>query len=96
MDSSAAQRARIIVFASQSESNSAIAELVGVSHPTMISWRARYDADVLAALDDDARSGRPRSLDHRKIASAALMSPPKKYGVTQWSSRLLATPSRIG
>ena len=94
--SGAAQRARIIVLASQGESNSSIAELVGVSRPTVISWRARYDADGLAGLEDDARSGRPRSLDHREIVSATLMPPPKKYGVTHWSSRLLANHLGIG
>lgn len=94
--SGAAQRARIILLASRGESNLSIAELVGVSRPTVISWRARYDADGLAGLEDDARSGRPRSLDHREIVSATLMPPPKKYGVTHWSSRLLATHLGIG
>jgi transposase len=93
---SGAARARIVLLASQGESNSSIAELVGVSRPTVISWRARYDADGLAGLEDDARSGRPRSLDHREIVSATLMPPPKKYGVTQWSSRLLAKHLGIG
>jgi len=94
--SGAVQRARIILLASQGESNSAIAELVGVSRPTVISWRARYDEDGLAGLEDDPRSGRPRSLDHGEIVSAILMPPPKKYGVTNWSSRLLATHLGIG
>lgn len=96
ISSGAAQRARIVLLASQGESNSSIAELVGVSRPTVISWRARYDVDGLAGLEDDARSGRPRSLDRWEIVSATLMPPPKKYGVTHWSSRLLAKHLGIG
>jgi hypothetical protein len=41
-------------------------------------------------LDDRPRSGRPRSVDRKKIIAATLLPPPKKYGVTHWSSRLLA------
>jgi hypothetical protein len=41
-------------------------------------------------LDDEARSGRPREVDRKAIIEATLLAPPKKYGVTHWSSRLLA------
>ncbi|MEU4198345.1 IS630 family transposase [Kribbella sp. NPDC026611] len=91
-----AQRARIVLLASQGLSNTRIAELVGVSRPTVIGWRDRYAERGLAGLDDEVRSGRPRTVDHRGIVAATLGPPPKKYGVTHWSSRLLGRHLRIG
>ncbi len=84
-----AQRARIVLLAADGESNTAIAVKVGVSRPTVIDWRNRYAAQGISGLDDDPRSGRPRTIDHRDIVAATLKPPPKKYGVTHWSSRLL-------
>ncbi len=89
-----AQRARIVLLAAEGVSNTAIAERVGVSRPTVIAWRERYGSRGLAGLQDEPRSGRPRLVDHRQIVSATLRPPPKKLGVTHWSSRLLA--SRLG
>jgi len=85
-----AQRARIVLLAADGVSNTEIASRVGVSRPTVISWRARYDSSGMSGLSDRARSGRPRTLDHGEIISATLKPPPKKVGVTHWSSRLLA------
>ena len=84
-----AQRARIVLLAADGESNTAIAAKVGVSRPTVIDWRNRYAAHGISGLDDDPRSGRPRTIDHGKIVAVTLRPPPKKYGVTHWSSRLL-------
>jgi transposase len=61
-----------------------------VSRPTVIGWRDRYLARGVAGLDDEPRSGRPRTIDHAAIITATLRPPPKKYGVTHWSTRLLA------
>src|SRR5918996_3623957 len=85
-----AQRARIVLLAAEGVSNTAIAELVGVSRPTVIGWRERYQAKGLAGLEDEQRPGRPRSIDHAAIVTATLAPPPKKLGVTHWSTRLLA------
>jgi hypothetical protein len=52
-----AQRARIVLLASQGVSNTKIAELVGVSRPTVIGWRDRYGERGLAGLDDEPRAG---------------------------------------
>jgi transposase len=89
-----AQRARIVLLAADGEANTAIAERVGVSRPTVIGWRERYAERGLAGLDDEPRSGRPRVVDHRKIVAETLKPPPKRLGVTHWSSRLLA--ARLG
>lgn len=75
---------------------------------TVPNWQGGYRRDRFlrvrrsgrelscSCLEDDARSGRPRSVDHREIVSATLMRPPKKYGVTHRSWRLLATHLGIG
>jgi transposase len=89
-----AQRARIVLLASQGLPNSEIAHRVGVTRQTVITRRARYEANGLDGLDDAERSGRPRRIDHAKIVAETLKPPPKKLGVTHWSTRLLA--ARLG
>jgi transposase len=85
----AAQRARIVLLAADGVSNTEIAARTGVSRPTAIGWRARYEESGMAGLIDLPRSGRPRALDHSEIVAATLLPPPAKLGVTHWSSRLL-------
>ncbi|MDQ2837044.1 MAG: IS630 family transposase [Actinomycetota bacterium] len=85
-----AQRARIVLLAADGVSNTEIARRVGVARQTVIDWRADYGCSGLAGLDDRPRSGRPRVVDRQKIIAATLLPPPRKYGVTHWSSRLLA------
>ncbi len=91
-----AQRARIVLLAADGVSNTEIASRVGVSRPTVIDWRARYQRSGMAGLADEPRSGRPREIDHESIIAATLTPPPKKLGVTHWSSRLLAAKLKIG
>src|SRR4051794_15253545 len=91
-----AQRARTVLLAADGLPNVEIATRVGVSRPTVTSWRARYARSGIGGLSDEARSGRPRAIDHSKIVATTLKSPPKKFGVTHWSSRLLATYLGIG
>lgn len=91
-----AQRARIVLLAAEGVSHTEIAARVGVSRPTVIGWRQRYEQGGVGGLFDQARSGRPRTVDHRKIVAATLKPPPNKLGVTHWSSRLLAKHLKIG
>lgn len=91
-----AQRARIVLLAADGESNTVIAGKTGVSRPTVISWRKRYQDKGIDGLIDQGRSGRPRHIDHRDIVAATLTPPPKKYGVTHWSTRLLAKHLSVG
>ncbi|MEZ5211601.1 helix-turn-helix domain-containing protein [Gordonia sp. PP30] len=68
-----------------------------MSIPTVRKWRNRYLHDGMAGLLDADRPGRPRQhIDHASIVSARLMPPPKKYGVTHLSSRLLAGHLGVG
>ncbi|MDQ3095726.1 MAG: IS630 family transposase [Actinomycetota bacterium] len=91
---SAAKRARIVLLAADGVANTRIAELVDATVTTVLLWRNRYQGKGLGGLVDQPRSGRPRTLDHRAIVAATLVPPPKKLGVTHWSSRLLAP--RVG
>ena len=85
-----ALRARIVLLAADGMPNMEIAERVGVSRPTVNLWRSRYAERGLAGLADEPRPGRPRTVDQRQIIAATLTPPPKRLGVTHWSSRLLA------
>ena len=85
-----AQRARIVLLAAEGVSNTEIAAKVGVSRPTVISWRDRYRTSGINGLQDEPRPGRPRTIDRPRILAATLTPPPQRLGVTHWSSRLLA------
>jgi transposase len=82
-------------LAADGVSHTEIAELAGVSRPTVISWRQRYERSGLRGLEDQPRSGRPRQIDHDRIISATLRPPPPSLGVTHWSSRLLASRLKV-
>ena len=91
-----AKRARIVLLASEGVANTRIAELADASVVTVLKWRSRYEEAGIVGLGDADRSGRPQEVDHAGIVSATLRPPPKKYGVTHWSSRLLASHLKIG
>jgi transposase len=69
--------------------NAEIARRVGVSRPTVIQWRNRYEAGGISALGDLDRSGRPPVIDDVAVVVATVQAPPEALGVTHWSARLL-------
>ena len=85
-----AQRSRIVLLAAQGMPNAEIARRVGVSGPTVLSWRNRYQGGGIAALEDAPRSGRPPVHGEGDVVVATLEPPPQQLGVTHWSARLLA------
>jgi transposase len=89
-----AQRAGVVLLASDGVANYEIAERIGVSRPTVNLWRSRYAERGLAGLETAKRPGRPRTVDRAKVIAATLTPPPASLGVSNWSSRLLA--SRLG
>lgn len=89
-------RATIVLAAAEGEANEHLAERLGTTRTTVIKWRCRYQAKGLDGLVDQPRSGRPRQVDHRDVVAATLTPPPKKLGVTHWSTRLLAAHLGIG
>ena len=50
----AAQRARIVLLAADGVGTVEIARRVGVSKPTVISWKRRYTDEGVGGLDDRA------------------------------------------
>jgi transposase len=90
---SLAQRAKLLLLAAEGISNTAIAEQLGITRPTVIAWRQRYTREGLDGLADRPRPGRAQTVrrDRRaEILATTLTPPPQSLGVTQWSSRLLA------
>ncbi len=83
------RRARSVLAVADGAGTSAAARQVGVSRPTVIKWRDRFAAHGLAGLEDEPRTGRPKTIDDAAIIAATLEPPPAKLGVTHWSSRLL-------
>src|SRR3954452_4165880 len=93
-----ALRARIVLLAAAGLANAEIARRTGTSRPTVVDWRARYDAGGIRALHDQPRSGRPPEIDEIDVVVATLAEdgrPPAHLGVTHWSARLLAAELRI-
>jgi transposase len=86
-----AQRARIVLLAAEGVSNAEIGRRVGVSRPTVLHWRTRFETGGVAALADEKRSGRPPVVDEVAVVVATLEPPPESLGVTHWSARLLGT-----
>ena len=91
-----AQRARVVLLAAEGIANSRIALEAGTTTTSVWKWRNRYAVAGVAGLVDAPRSGRPKRVDHERIITATLAPPPPKYGVTHWSSRLLADHLKIG
>jgi transposase len=89
-----AERAKILLLAAQGVSNTEITQQVGCSRPTVILWRRRYSKAGLDGLGDQPRPGRPQTVRRDRCAeilAATLTPPPEHLGVTNWSTRLLAT-----
>jgi transposase len=87
-----ALRARIILKAVGGEANSAIAQALQISRPTVLLWRKRFaQAGVTGILADAPRPGRRKALSPKKVEAvvqATLHSRPP--GKTHWSTRDMA------
>ncbi len=91
-----AERATIVLACAEGSGTSEAARRLGVSRPTVIKWRDRFARHGLAGLDDEPRSGRPKTIDDAAIIAATLDPPPERLGVTHWSTRLLARHLGVG
>ena len=83
-----ARRARIVLLCSEGLGPAAVAQALGCSKQTVITWRERYRTDGLDGLRDAPRSGRPASVDPESIVLRTLQVPagPSR----RWTSRSLA------
>ena len=55
----ALKRARIVLLAAEGVANSRISEVVGVSLPTVMLWRGRYESQGIKGLADVRRPAGP-------------------------------------
>jgi transposase len=88
-----ATRARIMLWMAEGRRRKDVAELAGVSLPTVDRWVDRYAEEGLAGLDERKRGG-PReqvpSWVPARILALTRASPPSETGLSHWSSRQLA------
>jgi putative transposase len=86
------QRATALLELDRGQTMTAVTQTLGVSYPTVRSWREKYRAQGLAAaLSDQQRSGRPVVIDGQqraKVTALACSTPPR--GRARWTLRLLA------
>jgi transposase len=87
-----AMRARIVLACAEpGATNGAVAKTVGVSRPTVATWRKRFAARGPDGLLDEPRPGAPRRITDEQIERAVvttLESTPAN--ATHWSTRSLA------
>ena len=84
-------RSRIVLAAAEGKSNAAIAAELGISRPTVTTWRARFAEHRLQGLDDEPRPGRPRTVTDAAVEElivTTLESAPAN--ATHWSTRSMA------
>ena len=91
-----AQRARIVLACAEPGStNTGIARSLGVSRPSVTTWRARFLAHRLDGLIDLPRSGAPRAVEDTAIeAMITLTLEGQPENATHWSTRAMA--KRVG
>jgi transposase len=62
------RRAKIVLMAADGHSSTEIAAQCGVTHPAVTHWKKQFVAQGLAGLQDQAKSGRPRTHDDEMVA----------------------------
>src|SRR3954449_8179205 len=90
----AAKRARIVLLAAEGVRKRADHRAGGHPASDRDVVARPLPAQRIAGLAEVRRPGRPRVIDQAAIVTATLTPPPKKLGVTHWSTRLLA--KRLG
>jgi len=89
-------RAKVILLASESRSNAAIAKEVGLTRETVGKWRMRFADLGIEGLYDELRSGRRRTIDEERIAQVIRDTLEiKPAGETHWSVRTMAKNSGL-
>jgi len=89
-------RAKIILLAADGFTNTAIADKLGLSKPTVGLWRRRFLDQGLVGLYDELRSGGTRSISGRKIAAhirKTLKTKPRDG--THWTCRSIAAETDL-
>jgi putative transposase len=90
------QRAQIVLLAAEGQSNTSIAQQLGLARPTVGLWRQRYLEQRIPGLYDELRPGGPRSIEDEQIARLirkTLKTKPKNG--THWTCRSIAEETNI-
>jgi len=86
-----ALRARIVLACAEGGQNKRVAAALGVDVNTVSKWRRRFAEHRTDGLQDEPRSGAPRTIDDARIEATIVRTleslPP---GATHWSSRGMA------
>jgi transposase len=91
-----ALRARIVLGAAGQLTNAEIAELEGVSRPTVTKWRNRFAAKRLEGLMDEPRPGRPRTITDEQVERVVVTTlETKPKNATHWSTRSMAKEAGV-
>lgn len=86
-----ALRARIVLACAEGRSNTAVAQALRVTMPTVGKWRQRFLVRRLEGLADEPRPGAPRTLTDAHIEEViARTLETKPAAATHWSTRGLA------
>lgn len=96
MPQALATRARIVLLAADGASNTDIAERLGLSKPTVGTWRKRYLAQRLPGLYDEPKPGGPRSIRDEQVAALirkTLKTKPRDG--THWTCRSIAAETNL-
>ena len=91
-----ALRARIILGCAEGRTNTAVAEQMRVSKPTVGKWRSRFLERRMDGLLDEPRSGTPRrtsDADVERVVTLTLETTPDD--ATHWSTRSMARRSGL-
>ena len=85
------KRATALLELDRGKTMLAVAQTLGVSYPTVLTWRNNYLEQGLRCLHDAPRSGRPIRIDGKQRAKiTALACSQAPAGHARWSLRLLA------
>lgn len=90
---SVATRARIVLWHAEDRQKKDIAELAGVSRPTVDLWLSRYGQGGIGELLDRPRGGGREQVPapvRARILALTQTSPPVETGLSHWSSREMA------
>jgi transposase len=91
-----ALRARIVLAAADQLTNAEIADLEGVSRPTVTKWRNRFAAKRLEGLLDEPRPGRPRTVTDEQVERVVITTlESKPNNATHWSTRTMAKEAGV-
>jgi transposase len=91
-----ARRSRIVLECAQGESNTAVAQKLGITKQTVGKWRSRFLERRLDGLLDEPRPGTPRKVGDEqveRVLTLTLESTPRD--ATHWSTRSLAAEAGL-